>query len=375
MNRPLPTRSTWLSDAEFTRRLIARAVTTERIEQALAGLTAGALPFNTVSAGLGGLARITITGVLGRPRVRPHYDREDAFAVTIPATLEFTVSLGAESHVGADVEIDLALTPRPADALLVVIDVAPVRAADVRIELRGGGLGATIAPIMALALDEVRRQIARSVSVLLNSSRLRAGRTIDVGARVDGRADPGPPPDEWVWIDDTTFGERFLRRAVTVERLTTGFGNLAGTPLSFGPLSAGPRDMATVSAAGAVGLPVVAAREDEGARFDVAIPIELDLVLAVGRENRYHASIRVGLATRVKPADPLLLVLHIAPITVDDVTLELEAAGRMARVLGRLGNIEDQLRAQVVSAVNTRLADRSARTFDIGARIDAASAK
>src|SRR5437899_10521724 len=102
-----------LTAAEFGRGVIARAVTTERIEQALAGLTAGALPGNTISAGFGGLARLTITGELGTPRVRPRLNSrpeetadEEAFAVTIPATLDLTVTLGGDSHIGTDVEIE-----------------------------------------------------------------------------------------------------------------------------------------------------------------------------------------------------------------------------------------------------------------------------
>jgi hypothetical protein len=359
----------WIDEAEFARRLIARAVTPERVEQALAGLAANALPVSAVTVGLGALIRVTVTGELGTPRVRPHLDAPGSVAVTVPATLDLSMKLGGESHLGADVEVDLALTPRPADPLLLVIDVAPVLPEHVRVTTRAGGLGTTVAPFLGVLVEELRRQVARSLTSLLEGPKVRAGRTIDVAARIQGQAD-APPPDPWSWIDEATFGERFLRAAVTVARLTAGFAALAGSPLSIGPLSAGPRDMATVTAVGAVGTPVVAPRPGPELAFDVRLPVDLDLVVTVGRENHYRAAITVDLHPVVRPADPLLLVLDIAPITGADVGVEVEAKGHLAGLLGRVGHLEDQLRSQVVANVNSRLADPSGRTFDIGARVD-----
>jgi len=338
---------------------------------ALAGLTAKALPFNTISAGLAGLARVAVTGELGAPKVAQLGDKPGSFAVTVPATLDLVVKLGAESRLGADVEIDLALTPRFADPLLLVIDLAPVKPEDVRIVTRAGGLGATIAPILEVALGEIRRQVARSLSSILDSEKVRAGRTIDVAARIEGRPDP-VPPNPWVWVDDATWGERFLRAAVTPARLTEGFAKFSGTPLSIGPLQAGPRDKITISAEGAVGTPSVKAAKSEDVSFDAAVPLDLDLVVAVGRENRYRCTITVGLHPVVRPADPLAVVLDIPPIVPDEVKIDVAADGHLASIIGKAGHLEAQLRTQVVQNVNSRLGDASNRTFDVGARIDEA---
>jgi hypothetical protein len=361
----------WIDDAEFARRLIARAVTQDRVDAALASLAADALPLSAVSAGLGGLVRVSVSGELGTPRVRPHVDVPGSYAVTVPGTLDLSVKLGGDSHLGADVEVDLALTPRPADPLLLVIDIAPVLPEHVRITTRAGGLGSTVAPFLGVVLEEIRRQVARGLTSMLDSPKVRAGRTIDVGARIDGRQD-SPPPEPWVWIDDATFGARFLRAAVTLERLTNGFAGLAGTPLAIGPLSAGPRDMATVTANGVVGTPVVTEAAGRELAFDARLPVELDLVVSMGRENHYRAAITIHLHPVVRPAEPLVLVLEIPPVTSADVTVDVEAKGHLAGLLGRLGHLEDQLRSQVVANVNTRLADPSGRTFDIGARVDGA---
>jgi hypothetical protein len=362
-------RPTWLDDAEFGRRLVRRAVTAQRIEAALAGLASSRLKFGPYTSGPIGLASVAAWGSLGSAAVAPRVD--GSFAVTIPATLDFSMRMGAETRVGADVEVDLVMTPRVAAPLLLFIEVAAVRARDVRIDIRGPGVGATVTALLSPVLDEVRGYLASQVNAQLSSAKLRASRTIDIGARIDGRRD-SPPPARFEWLDDAEVGAQFLRRAVTAARLSSGFGALVGRELRIGPLTVGPRNLARVTANGVIGRPEIVQREGSDVAFEGVVPLSLDLVVAVGRENRYHADVTIPLVATVRCADPLLIVIDIAPVRPEAIGVETAARGAMARLLGRLGGLDDQLRRQIAKTVNERLADPAVRTIDLGARLDSA---
>ncbi|GAB2481719.1 hypothetical protein [Jatrophihabitans fulvus] len=358
--------------AEFAAEFRRAAVTEERVASALGSVASRSVRIGPYAAGP--LARVSAAGVLGTPRVRRTDPSAPAFVVTVPATLELSVRVGVESRVRADVEIDLTLTPRPAHPLVLVIDIAALQASDVRIRVRGRGLGAAVSGLIGVTpgavTDEVRRQVACQVSNLLDGDALRRARTIDVAARIDGASRPTPGRRDavrWQWIGDAEFGERFLARAVTRERVAHGFGTLAGRPLSIGPLKVGPGGMAEVRAEGAVGTPEVS--DDPAGGYAVTLPLGLDIAVVLARENRYHADVRVALRAVARPAAGLTVVIDIPPVGPDDVAVTLTPADNLAGMLARAGKLEDQLVAQVVRTVNDQIGDAAGRVVDIGARV------
>lgn len=358
-----------VSDAAFAREFIRRAVTEQRVSAALASLASQDLRFGPYSAA--GLARVAATGRLGTARVETSdAAKTRAFAVTVPATLDLAVRLGGESRLRADVEIDLLLTPRPAAPLLLVIDIAPVRAPDVRIEVRGSGLGASLGGLLTGLAEELRAQVAKQITAVLDGDRLRRSRTFDIAARIDGKRD-ADPPDPWEWIEDERFGRQFIRRAVTEERLHEALAGLSGQPVEFGPLKGGPKGVATARVTGAVGEPVVRSAD---ASFHVTLPLSLDLVVDLARGNRFHCDVEVLLVAKARPAEGLRIVIDIAPVEPDAVQVALTAGDRMAGLVGRVGRIQDQLRQQVAKTVNQRVAAATGRVIDIGERIERAGA-
>ena len=100
-------------------------------------------------------------------------------------------------------------------------------------------------------------------------------------ATPDGGAEtrPGDVPDagEPVPISYEQFGERFLRAAVTAERIAAGVAVLRGRVIDFGPVNAAPAGLIKFAAHGELGQAEVTQRESGTAAFDLALPVELDL--------------------------------------------------------------------------------------------------
>lgn len=355
-----------MDDAEFGREFVRRAVTTERVEAALQALASRKLRLGPYSAA--GLASVAASGSLGAAQVQPHDAAASSFLVTVPAAVDLSVRLGAESRLRADVEVELTLTPRPADPLLLVIDIAPLEGKDVRTAVHGRGLGTGVSALLSALTAELRGQVARQVSGLLDGDGLRKGRTIDVAARIDGRRDAAPP-EKWEWIDHAQFGHRFVRHAVTEARLSEGFAGFAGRPVGIGPLRAGPRGMARFRVDGAVGEPAVHGADGS---FDVTLPLSLDLVVGLARDNEFHADVTVVLHATPRPAADLHLVVDFAPVQPDSISVRLTSADAMSAVVGRAGKLEEQIRRQVADVVNQQIGAATGRVVDIGARIDAA---
>ena len=180
--------------------------------------------------------------------------------------------------------------------------------------------------------------------------------------------------------DDRTtyavFGERFFAHAVTEERIVGALSELAGDRIEFGPIGAGPGKLVKVSASGQVGVGSAAPQDSEYVAFRLTIPVELDLLVDLGVDQQtFHAAIDVGLTLTARPANPLRIVIDIAPPTWQDVTLELKADGLRAEVLRRVAGVDSEIRRFVAKFVARELDKpeiRQARDIDVAARIDRA---
>ncbi|MDQ2796416.1 MAG: hypothetical protein M3Y06_04540 [Actinomycetota bacterium] len=358
-----------VSDAEFARAFFRRAVTRERVVAALESLRSKEFGFGPYSAT--GLARVAATGTLGTANVVVADVDQAAYEVTVPAVLDLSIRLGVESTLRADAQIDLVLTPRAAAPLLLVIDIAAVRAQDVRITVHGTGLGGVLSGLLGSLVDELRGQVARQITAVLDTERSRRARTFDIRARIDGTRD-APAPDKWDWIDDAEFGRRFGRYAVTEQRVRRAFAGFTGQPVEIGPLGAGPGKAATVRVVGQLTEPTVVGA---GGSFEITLALQLDLVVELGRASRFHADVEVPLVAVPRAGADLHIVVDIADVAPASVRVTLRSASRIAGLVGRLGGVEAQIREQVARTVNRRVATAAGRIVDIGARIDGAGAR
>ncbi len=110
--------------------------------------------------------------------------------------------------------------------------------------------------------------------------------------------------------------------------------------------------------------------------FQATIPIALRLdVRVAGATHRYSGHIEVPLRLSVRAVDKVTLVIDVDPVRADAIDVSLAADGVRARVLQRLGNVDDQVRRTVATIVNERLssdAAREARVLDILSFVDKA---
>lgn len=180
-----------------------------------------------------------------------------------------------------------------------------------------------------------------------------------------------PPPDRLSYAD---FGAAFFAQAVTRERILSAVSTMAGDPIAFGPIGAGPGRLAKVSAQGAVGQPSTRPLEGAEIAFRLWIPVDLDLRIDLGVDvHQFRTQVTVGLTLTARAAPPLRVVIDIEPPTSHDVTVTVEAAGVRAAVLQRAAGIDAEIRRFVARFVAKELDKphiREARDIDVAARID-----
>jgi hypothetical protein len=185
--------------------------------------------------------------------------------------------------------------------------------------------------------------------------------------------DSDPP----VAISFEQFGERFLRSAVTAERITAGVASLAGRVIEFGPVNVAPAGLIKVSAQGTVGQPDVAPREATGepAAFDLALPVDLDLQIDLGLDRaRFHADVRVNLRLTARAVAPLAIYIDIENPTRRNVDVDLRAEGMRASVLQVVGRVDGEIRKAVsryVAREITKPEMQARRLVDVAAALGA----
>jgi hypothetical protein len=173
------------------------------------------------------------------------------------------------------------------------------------------------------------------------------------------------------------FGVNFVTKVVTPERVAETIARVSGAEVKAGPMSAGPGGAASVLATGRIG--AVTARptfNKQGLAFEALIPIDLKLgVKVAGVTHRYNGVVRVRLHLGIRAEPPVKIMIDVDPVAVSDVDVELAADGLRARVLQRLGNVDEEVRRAVASVVSERLdsdAARAVRELDILGYVDQA---
>ena len=190
---------------------------------------------------------------------------------------------------------------------------------------------------------------------------------------VNGKPDPPYPGER---IPYAAFGERFFEHAVTADRIVGALEGIAGDPIEFGPIGAGPGKVAKVAAAGQVGRARATPTSGELVGFRLTIPVSLDLKIDIGPDHHvFHAKLEVNLDLCARAADPLRVVIDIEEPTSKNVTVDLEAEGMRAEVLSRVAGIDREIRRFVAKYVAREIDKphiRAARDIDVAARIDSA---
>ncbi|WP_040812209.1 hypothetical protein [Nocardia concava] len=393
----------WIDYAEFGERFVAAAVTESRIESAVSSVAGRGMTIGPFGIGPAGLARFVAKGSIGKPTVirrGPHVH----FDVMLPVKLRVDVTLGGQRlRLEAVVEIDLTMHARTADPLLIVIDIPPVTGRDVSFVMRAQAIGTAWELLLNPIAQLVQREVANRINGILADPDSQRGRTFDVEAILNKTNSPyrGRPTHDWIGYDE--FGRRFFSRIVTVERVQEVVESMAGKPIEVGPMRTGPGNKAEVWVQGSVRLPKVAeagsvttapppepriaelpkaaAESAEAAagnhahdpalvRFDLTIPVSLDISVDVLKTNRYKAEVQVPVALTARAAEPLLIVIDAVPPRAGDIDLDMTAEGWRAAALGKIAGMRKQIAAQVANVVRTEVADVSRRTIDVGARLD-----
>lgn len=371
----MPAQHDWIDYGEFGERFVRRAVTTERVHDALQSIAGKSLTIGPIGAGPLSFIRLSATAAIGDPVVHARSGELVTFDATIPLSMSLHVKVGHEVASHCDVSIDLVLAARTASPLLIVIDVPAVTADDVRIDLRASGLAAAALPFVEVLERDIRAQIARFVTDIVNERSRRDARVIDIAARIDDR--PETVPDQLERISYASFGAAFFRHAVTTERLSSNMDSIAGRTFDIGPLQAGPKDRATVTGHGVVGDPKVrpvspADLADDLVTFDVSLPITLDLRIEFRGTFDYRCDIWATVRLVARAADPLLVVVVIPPVTPSDVDVQMTASGLLGRLLESVGGLKAQIRDQVAARINAETADDSDRVVNVAASVDSA---
>lgn len=390
---------TWIDYAEFGERFVAAAVTESRIESAVSSVAGRGMTIGPFGIGPAGLARFVAKGSIGKPSIvrrGPHVH----FDVMLPVKLRVDVTLGGQRlRVEAVVEIDLDMHARTADPLLIVIDIPPVTGRDVSFVMRAQAIGTAWEVLLDPIAKLIQNEVANRVNGILADPDSQRGRTFDVEAILNGTDSPyrGRPTHDWIGYDE--FGRRFFSRIVTADRVREVVENLAGKPIEVGPLRTGPGNKAEVWVQGSVRLPKVSdprpvlpqpepriaelpstAPEPEVetephdpalVRFELTIPVTLDISVDVLKTNRYRAEVQVPVALTARAAEPLLIVIDAVPPSARDIDLEMTAEGWRAAALGKIAGMRKQIAVQVASVVRKEVADVSRRTIDVGARLNA----
>jgi hypothetical protein len=152
------------------------------------------------------------------------------------------------------------------------------------------------------------------------------------------------------------FGAAFIHEAVTPERIRDVIRDIAGAAVEVGPIEAGPGNVAQAKAVGHIGEPAIELTGDEPLAYAVTLPVDLSLDVAVaGTKHHFDVDAKVRISFTVVLARPLTICIEPEPATYRDVTVDVHPRGMQARMIGRVGDIERELRKHIARYVREQI--------------------
>jgi hypothetical protein len=183
--------------ADWGEQFFRTAVSAERVLAGINVLAGQQIDVGPMGVGPGRVMKVTARGEIGTAIGERVSDSPVTFAVILPASLEFAIDLGVDTHrFTAELTIPLTLTARAREDLAIIIDVTPPRAGEVGCRLKAQGLRASITQHAANVEGELKRFVSKYVTRELEKSYVVNARTIDVSGAIDqAMRSLGPRPE------------------------------------------------------------------------------------------------------------------------------------------------------------------------------------
>ena len=181
-------------------------------------------------------------------------------------------------------------------------------------------------------------------------------------------------PDEPISYQQ--WGIDFFREAVSEERVLGAVNTIAGQPIDFGPIGAGPGKIAKVRAYGEIGAATATRERGDHIGYRVLLPVSLTFEVDLQVEtHRFEAELLVPLTLTAVAMSGVRIFIEAKPPRGEDIQVELRAKGLRASVLQRVVGIEGELKRFVARYVRRELEKphvRDARSIDVSRAIDKA---
>jgi hypothetical protein len=182
---------------DWGERFFRTAVSAERVLAGINVLAGQQIDVGPMGVGPGRVVKVTARGEIGTAVGERVSDSPVTFAVSLPASLEFAINLGVDTHrFTAELTIPLTLTARAREDLAILIDVTPPRPSEVGCRLKAQGLRASITQHAANVEGELKRFVSKYVIRELEKPYVVNARTIDVSGAIDtAMRNLGPRPE------------------------------------------------------------------------------------------------------------------------------------------------------------------------------------
>lgn len=148
----------------FGEALIYRAVTPERVVEAVTRIAGDEVRLGPIKAGPGGRATVNAFGRMGEPEADEAGSDPLTYLVRLPVDVSLEVKVGSVNRYRASGSIDLNMRVRAVEPLAIVIDVDQVRPEHISFRIEADGLQAKLLGRAGDVHGELRRHTAAYVN-------------------------------------------------------------------------------------------------------------------------------------------------------------------------------------------------------------------
>ena len=172
------------------------------------------------------------------------------------------------------------------------------------------------------------------------------------------------------------FGRRFFEWAVTEERVTAAFAEIAGDEFEMGPMAQGPGGIARVTAKVKIQQPHVRRTLGDTITFAIRIPLIIELVVDLWLDKqRFVVDGDIALRATARAADPLLIVIDVAKPRPSDIAVHVTSKSLRGEIVRIIGNVDGEIRRFVAAHVAEEIdspGSQQAKIIDVAGQVASA---